>query len=109
MRLTELTEDTWEGAVTSASMPVLIDVWAPWCVPCRKVTPLVEQLARESGDRLVVATLNGDDAPRFMSRFEVMSLPTLLLFAAGQPVERVVGVPKIDKLRAVIEPHLGSD
>lgn len=106
MSLCELTEETWQQAVLLSSVPVLVDIWAPWCVPCRKVTPMVEQLAREFGGRLVVATLNGDDAPRLMSRYEVLSLPTLLLFSGGEPVERVAGVPKIDKLRAVIASHL---
>jgi thioredoxin 1 len=104
----EVDTETWE-AVVSGPGPVLIDIWAPWCVPCRKVRPLVEALAADLGDRLCVATLNGDDAPAIMSRYQVLSLPTLLLFVEGTLVERVVGVPKIAKLRAVVEPYLGVD
>jgi thioredoxin 1 len=106
LSLIELTEGTWQHAVLSSSVPVLVDIWAPWCIPCRKVTPMVEQLAQVFGDRLEVARLNGDDAPRLMSRYEVLSLPTLLLFSGGEPVERVIGVPKIDRLRALIASHL---
>ena len=109
MSLRELTEANWDEAVLASARPVLVDIWAPWCVPCRKVTPMVEQLASEFGDRLVVGTLNGDEAPRIMSRHEVLSLPTLLVFRGGAAVERVVGVPKMDKLRAVVETHLERD
>lgn len=106
MSLQEFTDATWEDTVLSGPVPVLVDIWAPWCIPCKRVTPIVEALADEFGDRLVVGTLNGDEAPRLMSRYEVLSLPTLLVFNEGEPVARVVGVPKIDKLRAVIEMHL---
>lgn len=106
MSLHELTEENWQDVVLSGQIPVLVDIWAPWCVPCRRVAPIVEQLAAEFGEQLVVGMLDGDDAPRIMSRYEVVSLPTLLLFANGEPVARVVGVPKIDKLRAVIASHL---
>lgn len=109
MSLQELTEANWDVEVLASTQTVLVDVWAPWCVPCRKVTPMVEQLAAEFGDRLVAGTLNGDEAPRIMSRHQVLSLPTLLLFRGGEAVGRVVGVPKMDKLRAVVETHLESD
>mgnify|MGYP001251450130 CR=1 FL=1 len=106
MTLRAFTEETWSAEVLSGAVPVLVDIWAPWCVPCRKIAPMVERLAEEFGPRLVVGTLNGDDAPRIMATYEVLSLPTLLLFCDGEAVERVVGVPKIDKLRAVIAPHV---
>ncbi len=105
----ELTEENWPQAVVASPLPVLVDVWAPWCVPCRKVAPMVEQLATEFCDRLVVGTLNGDEAPRLMGRYRVLSLPTLLVLSGGEEVARVVGVPKMDKLRAVVEQHMGSD
>ena len=106
MTLHELTEEIWEDAVLSGPVPVLVDIWAPWCVACRKVTPIVEQLAEEFGERLEVGMLNGDGAPQIMSRYQVLALPTLLLFAGGEIAERVVGVPKIDRLRTVIASHL---
>jgi thioredoxin len=106
LSLRELSGSDWDEVVQTATLPMLVDIWAPWCVPCRKVTPIVEQLAVEFADRLIVATLNGDDAPGLMSRYEVLSLPTLLLVNDGAVVERVVGVPKIDRLRAVIDPYV---
>ncbi len=109
MGLVELTEANWAEVVVGGKRPVLVDVWAPWCVPCRKVTPLVESLAAELGERLIVGTLNGDEAPGLVARYQVLSLPTLLLFAGGEEVARVVGVPKMDKLRLVVELHMESD
>ncbi len=109
MSLVELTEANWQDAVEASPLPVLVDVWAPWCVPCRKVTPIVEQLAVEWDGRLTVGTLNGDDAPRLMARYQVLSLPTLLVLSGGAEVARVVGVPKMDKLRAVVEQHMESN
>lgn len=107
--LIELTEENWDELVSGASTPVLVDFWAPWCIPCRRVTPIVEELSATLGERLVAGSLNADEAPRITSRYEVLSLPTLVLFSAGEPVARVVGVPKADKLRALIEPHLDGD
>jgi thioredoxin 1 len=108
-RIVELTETGWDDDVLGSPTPVLVDVWAPWCIPCKRVTPIIEELAGELGDRLVVGRLNGDDAPRILGRYEVLSLPTLLLFAGGEEVGRVVGVPRADKLRSLIEPHLPGE
>ena len=87
MSVRELTEDNWDDVVVASPHPVLVDIWAPWCVPCRRVAPMVEELATEFAERLVVGTLNGDDAPRIMSRHEVLSLPTLLVFVDGEPAD----------------------
>lgn len=70
---------------------------------------MVEELASEFGDRLVVGALNGDDAPRILSRHEVLSLPTLLVFVDGEPLGRIVGVPKMDKLRGLVETFVESN
>lgn len=104
----ELTEANWEEAVLGSPKPVLVDFWAPWCVPCRRVTPIVEEVAERLEGRLVLGTLNADEAPRITGRYGVMSLPTLLLFAGGEPVARVVGVPRIGRLEDMIVPHLDT-
>ncbi len=107
--LLELTDETWDSRVLASPVPVLVDVWAPWCLPCKRVDPIVRQLAEELGGRLVVAKLNADEAPRVASRYEILSLPTLLLFDGGEPVARITGVPKPDNLRALVMDHLTEE
>jgi thioredoxin 1 len=102
----EIDDATWEEAVLANPLPVLIDFWAPWCIPCKKVAPLVEDLADRYEGRLAVGKVNADDAPRTVAAYEVLSLPTLLLVVDGEVAARVVGAPKMDRLVAVVEPHL---
>lgn len=102
----ELTDENWDAEVLASPRPVLVDVWAPWCIPCKKVAPLVEDLADRFAASLRVGKLNADDAPHTVGRYEVLSLPTLLLFVDGEVAARVVGTPKMDRLLAVVEPHL---
>ncbi len=96
---------TWDAEVGKANGLVLVDFWAVWCGPCQMVAPIVEELANEYDGKLKVLKLNTDEAPDIAGRYGIMSIPTLLFFKGGQPVEKVVGaVPKrilkeaIDKL-----------
>jgi thioredoxin 2 len=86
--------------VERASLPVLVDAWAPWCAPCRMIAPVVDQLASELAGRVRVAKLNVDENPVTASRFNLRSIPTLLILRGGREVDRVVGVqPKPEILR----------
>lgn len=102
----ELTDANWADTVLASALPVLVDVWAPWCIPCKKVAPLVEDVADRYAGSLTVGKLNADDAPVTVARYEILSLPTLLVFADGEVAARIVGTPKMDRLLAVLEPHL---
>jgi thioredoxin 2 len=85
---------------------VLVDLWAPWCGPCRYVSPVLEELAREFAGRLKVVKVNVDDNPGLARRFDALSIPTLVVLRGGRVVERIVGaLPKRD-LTIRLTPHL---
>jgi thioredoxin 1 len=101
-----LSGGNWSEAVEGSAKPVLVDFWAPWCGPCRMIAPIVEELAGEMEATLAVGKLNVDENQAIAAKFGVMSIPTLLVFKNGQPVERLVGfMPKKD-LKARVEAAL---
>jgi thioredoxin len=92
-----VTDATFASDVVSASasLPVLVDAWAPWCGPCRMIAPVLDQLAAESGGRYKIAKLNVDENPRTSAQFQIRSIPTMLIFKNGEVVDQIVGaVPK---------------
>jgi thioredoxin 2 len=102
--LTSAGDGDFEQVVTAASLPVLVDLWAPWCGPCRVVAPGVEQAAHELAGRLKVVKVNVDEAPGVAERFGVRGIPTLLILRQGREVARQVGaVPPPALLRWVEE------
>ncbi len=105
----QVSSGTWDARVLAASRPVLVDVWAPWCVPCRKVEPLVVDVAAKYGDRLECVRLNADEAPDLVGRYQVLTLPTVLLFADGEEAGRIRGVPKPRKLSELIDRVITSE
>lgn len=86
-----VTDASFSADVLSSQTPVLVDFWAQWCGPCRAVAPVLEQIATERGGELTVAKLDIDANPGTAQRFQVSSIPTMILFRNGQPVTRIVG------------------
>ena len=89
--VTTLSDSTFDETVASDGAPVRVDFWAEWCGPCKMIAPILEEIADEQGEALQVAKLNVDEAGDVARRFEVMSIPTLILFKDGEPVKRIVG------------------
>jgi thioredoxin 1 len=87
----EVTDASFEQDVVQSDRPVVVDFWAPWCGPCRVVSPILDDLATQHGDRIEFVKLNVDDNPATASRYNVLSIPTVILFEGGEPQETVIG------------------
>src|ERR1700733_3706815 len=87
-----VTDATFSAEVERSPLPVVLDMWAPWCGPCRMITPMIEELEIEMAGRLRFAKLNVDENPATAARFNVRSIPTILVFKGGREVDRIVGV-----------------
>jgi thioredoxin 1 len=100
-----LTDGNFEQTINSGRV-VLVDFWAQWCGPCRRLAPTVDELATDYDGKLVVAKMDVDENPNTPNRFSVRGIPTLLLFKGGQVVEQVVGLTDKDSLKKVIDKHV---
>ena len=103
--LTEVTDTNFQAEVIESEKPVLVDFWAPWCGPCRVVAPVLEEIAGERDD-LRIVKLNTDENPQTAQAFQVLSIPTMILFKNGQPVKKVIGAYPKRKLVQELEPEL---
>jgi thioredoxin 2 len=101
----DASEATFE-VETKAAPTVVVDLWAPWCGPCRIVSPMLDQFAREHAGRVKVVKVNVDDNQRLAVRFDAMSIPTMVILRDGQVVDRIVGAMPQPQLWARLEPHL---
>jgi thioredoxin 1 len=100
-----ITDDNFDSTINGGK-PVLVDFWAEWCGPCKRLAPTVDELAAHYDGKVVVGKLNVDDNPNTTFKFSVRGIPTLLLFKGGQVVEQVVGIADKDSLKKVIDKHV---
>jgi thioredoxin 1 len=98
-KLADVTDNNFQAEVIESETPVLVDFWAPWCGPCRVVAPVLEQIAEEHTD-LRIVKLNIDENKQTAAAFDVLSIPTMILFSGGQPVKKVIGAYPKKKLEA---------
>ena len=102
MSVQTITKENFEAQVLQSDKPVLVDFWAPWCGPCRMVSPIVDQIAEERDD-IVVGKVNVDEQPELAMQFSVMSIPTLLVFKGGEVASKAVGARPKEDLLALLE------
>jgi len=105
-KILDVTDDTFELDVLKSELPVLVDFWAEWCAPCKRLTPKVKELAEEFGAKLRVVKLDVDANPRTAAKFQVRAMPTLLLIKNGTVVGQLVGDQPKDKIKALIAPSV---
>ena len=104
-----VTDDTFETEVLQSPQPVLVDYWAEWCGPCKMISPILDEISREYAGKLKVAKVNIDDNQQYAFKLGVMSVPTMVVFKDGNPVDKWVGAMPKRQIMARVEPHLTAD
>ncbi len=98
-----VTEQTFDEIIQKSKVPVLIDFWAEWCGPCKMLTPVIEELAAEYGETVKIAKVNVDQQPNLAARYGIRSIPTIIIFRAGEIVEQLVGMQAKEALKAKLD------
>ncbi|NQY32198.1 MAG: thioredoxin [Coraliomargarita sp.] len=99
-KITELDSSSFESAISDASVPIVVDFWAPWCGPCKAIAPILEELASELGDSVKICKVNVDNNSEIAGKFEIRAIPTILIFKAGEVADTIVGLTSKDDLKA---------
>ncbi|MDO8987928.1 MAG: thioredoxin [Actinomycetota bacterium] len=105
--LVQITDAGFEADVVGNAKPVVLDFWAPWCGPCRMMEPVLHEIAEEFADKIVIGKLNVDENPATAQKFDILSIPTLLVFANGEVVKKLVGAMPKKRLLEELAPWIG--
>ncbi|MDZ4180596.1 MAG: thioredoxin [Coriobacteriia bacterium] len=103
----QVTDAGFDADVVGSDKPVVLDFWAPWCGPCRMMEPVLKEIAEEYGDKLTVAKLNVDENPATATKYDILSIPTLLIFANGEVAKKLVGAMPKKRLIEELGPWIG--
>lgn len=106
MNAKEITLQSFEKDVMRSKVPVMVDFWASWCGPCKMVSPLIDELAEDYDGRATVGKINVDEQAELAERFRVMTIPTVMIFKNGEPVDKLVGVKSKEELAQMLEKQL---
>jgi len=101
-----VTDETFDAEVLQSDLPVLVDFWAQWCMPCRMIAPILEELAEDYAGRLKIAKLEVDNAPVSADKYKIVSIPTLMVFKGGEMVKQYVGAGSRDHIEALFREYL---
>ena len=104
--LIHVTDSDFEQQILKSEKPALVDFWAPWCGPCQKIAPIIEELAAEYKDKVKVAKINVDESRKVATDMGVMSIPTLMLFKGGKVIDKVIGLVPKDRLKEIVNKAL---
>ena len=104
--LPDVSQSTFPTQVLASDKPVLVDFWAPWCGPCRMLSPVVEKVAGQMGDRVTFVKMNTDENPSVAGQYGIAGIPCLILFKGGQAVDRIVGFVPEGQIRSMLDKHL---
>ena len=107
-KLSDVTDTNFQSEVLESEVPILVDFWAPWCGPCRVVHPILEEMSAERGDDLKIVSLNVDDNQQTAAKYEVLSIPTMILFKDGEQAKRIVGAMPKGRIESELEPALAT-
>ena len=102
----EVNDSNFEAEVKNSDIPVLVDFWAPWCGPCRKISPIIDELATEFEGKVKVVKVNTDENLKITQEFSISGIPSILIFKKGEAVERLVGLMQKSQLISNLEKHL---
>ena len=106
--ITDLTDATFDEEIKGSDVPVVVDFWAEWCGPCKMISPILEEIASEHGDNVKIVKLNIDENLEVSRRFEVMSIPTLIVFRDGEPQTRIIGAKGKQQLLQELHPFISA-